>query len=49
MEFDERKVFEVFRKVIWVEETSDKFDFSYLEMFSHSTNFDGMENLENSS
>ena len=46
MEFDERKSFEVCGKVIWVEKTNDKFDFSYWEMFSHYKNLYGMEKLE---
>ena len=49
MEFDERKSFEVMEIMLCVWETSEKFEFSYLEIFSHSTNFNGMENFENSS
>ena len=49
MEFDERKKIEVDGKVLWVEKKSEKFEFSYLEKNSCSTNLDGMENLENSS
>ena len=33
MEFNERKSFEVGRKVIFVEKISDKFEFSFLEIF----------------
>ena len=33
MEFDERKSFEVGGKVLCVEKTSEKFEFSYLEKF----------------
>ena len=46
MEFDERKRFEVGGKVLCVEKTSEKFEFSYLENFSHSKNLDGTTNLE---
>ena len=46
MEFDERKSFEVGEKVLCVEKTSEKFEFSYSEKFSHLKNMDGMENLE---
>ena len=49
MEIDERKSFEVMERMLCVWETSEKFEFSYLEKFSHLTNLDGMENLENSS
>ena len=40
------KVLKFVEKVLLVEKTSEKFEFSYLEKFSHSTNLDGMENLE---
>ena len=46
MEFDERKVLKFGRKVLWVEETSEKFDFSYSEKFSQSKKLDGMASLE---
>ena len=44
-----KKKFWSWWKMLWIVKTSEKFDFSYLEKFSHSTNLDGMENLENSS
>ena len=40
------KVLKFVEKVLWVEKTSDKFEFSYLEKFSHLKNLDGMENLK---
>ena len=49
MEFNERKVLKFVEIMIWVEKTSDKFEFSYLEKFYHLKNLDGMENIEKSS
>ena len=46
MEFDERKVLRFGGKFLWVAKTSEKFEFSFLETFSHSKNSDGMENIE---
>ena len=46
MEFDEGEVLKFCGKMLWVEKTSEKFEFSYLEKFSHSKKLDGMENLE---
>ena len=43
------KVLKFVERVLIVEKTSEKFEFSYLEKFSHLTNFDRMSNLENSS
>ena len=40
------KVLKFVEKMLWVEKTSEKFEFSYLENFSHYTNSDGMLNLE---
>jgi hypothetical protein len=37
------KCFELRKQV----EVDENFRFSYLEFFSHSKNFDGMENIEN--
>ena len=39
-----KKCFELRKQV----KVDDKFDFSYLEKFSHSKNLDGMEKLEKS-
>ena len=43
------KVLKLMERMLCVEITSEKFEFSYLEKFFSLNNFDGMENLENSS
>ena len=46
MEFDERKRLKLMERIPCVLETSEKFEFSYLEKFSHLKNLDGMDKLE---
>jgi hypothetical protein len=49
MEFDERKVLKFCEKCFELRKQvkkDEKFNFSYLEQFSHLKNLDGMENIE---
>jgi hypothetical protein len=49
MEFDERKVLKFYEKLFELRKqvkVDEKFEFSYLEKFSHSKNLDGMKKIE---